>query len=545
MTKDELLCHYGYLNRLAGSKLGSQDDADDLVADTYLAAFAYLKRGGKIDHPKTWLANTLMHKLNSRFRQKYSRSFVSIDDFGDFLSADKDFEQEIVQSEEANELRRELLMLSRLYREVIIRYYFNGEDIPTISRELGVPQGTVKRRLFDGRQTLKKGLEQMNTQENKIPRRLNVWSTGDFPTYLNGNDLTVHIVTNFLEQNILCEAYEKPLRPSEIARALGVPAPYIENELDFLTNDEVMAKTSDGKYYTDFIIKKAEFAYSSTLWQNEFARRNFDIFWEAMSGLISDVEKTDIAKKLNPRQLKKLQRWAVMRLLQKFRQDLIDSGDGFKCPLRRDGGRWLLGGSVIELFNDQKPKTEENSIGSYGFSGLRNACFSAPDGTVLWTHEFDTDLCDDPQRWAHVGDYGSLTNLLWGLHNGVPVEKCNISTIFIEKTGSLIKMGILARENGRIIADIPILSESEYAVILRLVDPWQKLLTERLGKELGEYLSTALEPIPPHLKSVPDWLRCPFDYITMSAVCEAFDRGLWLSDIDYCCPPMLMTYREK
>ncbi len=545
MTKDELLCHYGYLNRLAGSKLGSQDDADDLVADTYLAAFAYLKRGGKIDHPKTWLANTLMHKLNSRFRQKYSRSFVSIDDFGDFLSADKDFEQEIVQSEEANELRRELLMLSRLYREVIIRYYFNGEDIPTISRELGVPQGTVKRRLFDGRQTLKKGLEQMNTQENKIPRRLNVWSTGDFPTYLNGNDLTVHIVTNFLEQNILCEAYEKPLRPSEIARALGVPAPYIENELDFLTNDEVMAKTSDGKYYTDFIIKKAEFAYSSTLWQNEFAKRNFDIFWEAMSGLISDVEKTDIAKKLNPRQLKKLQRWAVMRLLQKFRQDLIDSGDGFKCPLRRDGGRWLLGGSVTELFNDQKPKKEENSIGSYSFSGLRNACFSAPDGTVLWTHEFDTALCDDPQRWAHVGDYGSLTNLLWGLFNGVPVEKCNISTIFLEKTESLITMGILARENGHIIADIPILSESEYAVILRLVDPWQKLLTEKLGKELGEYLSTALEPIPPHLKSVPDWLRSPFDYTTMSAVREAFDRGLWLSDIDYCCPPMLMTYREK
>ena len=62
------------------------------------------------------------------------------------------------------------------------------------------------------------------------------------------------------------------------------------------------------------------------------------------------------------------------------------------------------------------------------------SCFSAPDGTVLWTHEFETDLYDDPQRWAHVGDYGSLANLLWGLFNGVPVEKCSISTIFLEKT---------------------------------------------------------------------------------------------------------------
>ncbi len=106
-------------------------------------------------------------------------------------------------------------------------------------------------------------------------------------------------------------------------------------------------------------------------------------------------------------------------------------------------------------------------------------------------------------------------------------------------------MGILARENGRISADIPILSESEYAVILKLVEPWLKLLTEKLGSELGEYLNNALEPIPPHLKSVPDWLRSPIDCTTMSAVREAFDRGLWLSDIDYCCPPMVMRYRGK
>lgn len=548
MTMDDLLQYYDYLNRLAGSKLGSQDDADDLVADTYLAAFAYLKLGGKIEHPKTWLVSVLMNKLNSRLRKKYSRSFVSIDLFGDSLSSDDDFERGLIQSEEANELRRELLMLSRLHREVLVRYYFNGEDIASIAEALGVPEGTVKRRLFDGRQTLKKGLEQMNTQENKIPRRLNIWNSGDFPTFPtfpNGNDLIAHIEVNFLEQNILYEAYEKPLKPSEIARALGVPAPYVESELDFLADNEVMAKTPDGKYYTDFLIKKAEFNNNSALWQNEFVKRNFDVFWKAMSGLMSDVEKTDIAKKLNPRQLKKLQRWAVMRLLQNFRQDLLDLGDNFECPLRNDGRRWFIGGSESEFFNDQSLKIGKYHIGSYGYSGLRNSCFWLPDGIVIRMHEFDTDLYDNPHRWCHIGDYDSLANLLWGLFNGIPVEECNISTIFLEKTESLIIWGILARENGKIIADIPILSESEYAVILKLIEPWHKLLTEKLGKELGEYLSTALEPIPPHLKSVPDWLRRPFDYTAMSAVREAFDRGLWLSDIDYCCPPMVMRYREK
>lgn len=542
MKKDDLLKHYGYLIRLAGSKLSSQQDADDLVSETYLAAFACLKRGGTIEYPKTWLANTLMNKLNSQLRKKYRLSTVSINALGDTLSAEEDFEREYIKSEEANELRRELLMLSRLYRDVLIRYYFNGESIANIAKSLDIPEGTVKRRLSDGRLKLKKGLEQMNTQENKIPRRLFIASTGAFPTYGNGNDLISLIEVNFLAQNILYEAYEKPLKPSEIARALGVPSPYIESEAEILANYDVMKTTHDGRYYTDFIIKRREFSYQSALWQNDFAKRNFDTFWQSMNGLMNEVAESDISRNFRPRQLKKLQRWTVMKCLQNFRQDLLKPKDGFVCPLRRDGGRWLLMGCESEVFNDQSRTVGEYILGSYSFSGLRTDCSSAPDGTILRTHEFDTDLDDDPHRWAHIGDYNSLRNLLWSLYNGVAIEDSGVSTLFLEKTEMLIVKGILAREDGRVVADIPILSESELADIEKIIEPWKKLLNEKLGRELGEYLNTSLEPIPAHLKSVPDWLRSPTDYTTMSAVREAFDQKLWLHDIDYCCPPMVMSF---
>ena len=42
-----------------------------------LAAFAYMHRGGVIDHPKTWLTNTLCHKHNDNLRKKY-RSPVTV-----------------------------------------------------------------------------------------------------------------------------------------------------------------------------------------------------------------------------------------------------------------------------------------------------------------------------------------------------------------------------------------------------------------------------------------------------------------------------------
>lgn len=42
MKNDEIIQYYNYLMRHAASKCNSQADAEDLVGDTMLAAFAYI-----------------------------------------------------------------------------------------------------------------------------------------------------------------------------------------------------------------------------------------------------------------------------------------------------------------------------------------------------------------------------------------------------------------------------------------------------------------------------------------------------------------------
>lgn len=44
MKKDELTQYYDFLNRLAASKCDTQQDAEDLVSETVLAACAFLNR---------------------------------------------------------------------------------------------------------------------------------------------------------------------------------------------------------------------------------------------------------------------------------------------------------------------------------------------------------------------------------------------------------------------------------------------------------------------------------------------------------------------
>ena len=104
----KILDHYDALARMARARCISQTEAEDLVADTMLAAFSYLHRGGVIEHPKSWLANTLMHLHNSALRRKYRDPVVvRLDALGDM--ADEDDEDEAYShSEEAAEVRRVL-----------------------------------------------------------------------------------------------------------------------------------------------------------------------------------------------------------------------------------------------------------------------------------------------------------------------------------------------------------------------------------------------------------------------------------------------------
>ena len=105
MNKDEIIRYYDDLMRLAVSKCGSQTDAEDLVGDTMLAAFSYINKGGRIEHPKTWLANTLCHKYNDSLQKKY-RAPTTVN-FEDSFEIPPE-EEEYFSSEDAAKIRKEL-----------------------------------------------------------------------------------------------------------------------------------------------------------------------------------------------------------------------------------------------------------------------------------------------------------------------------------------------------------------------------------------------------------------------------------------------------
>jgi RNA polymerase sigma-70 factor (ECF subfamily) len=58
-------------------------------------------------------------------------------------------------------IRRALVALPGKYREVLILFYFHEMDVAAAALSLGLPEGTIKARLFRGREILRSKLPQM------------------------------------------------------------------------------------------------------------------------------------------------------------------------------------------------------------------------------------------------------------------------------------------------------------------------------------------------------------------------------------------------
>lgn len=537
---DRLLEHYNYIRRLAESRCSSIEDAEDLISETFLEAYACISRGGCIEHPKTWLSNTLMHKLGSLLRKKYSSpTTVGLDAAEDIPDdSDADFDS----FEEAEKVRREINYLSRLTREVIIYYYYNNKSIADIARQLRIPEGTVKSRLSAGREKIKKGFTDMNETKNNLPGRLYVWTDGSQGPK---NEPVCYIEGDLIVQNLLALAYDKPLTIPELAAAIGIPTVYIEPIVNKLVNAELMVKTDGGKVYTDFLILHPSDYTGRFKAQKEFTEKRFDRFWNIVSDGVNKLRSLDFVKKLNERQQTKLERYLVLNSLQQFELRLC-SGSINKPPKRRDGGTWTACGSYTPAgyieSEEEKAEREYQIWGGHRTDG--GAC-DYNGAKFMQLVEFDTTLWDNPCRYHVCGFdlyFKEIRKLLWCIYKKLPIETSGIPSALLEKIPDLIaKTGLLVREDGELKVDIPVVTPEEYRRVKEITAECFEQLKSELGSEYTEYLRGNMVDIPKHLKGIPDGYRYrPLtENIVMLIVMEAYEKGLHLAGVDYCCPPVV------
>lgn len=145
---------------------GSKAEAEELYQDTFLKAMELLDKIQKEGNPKSYLLSVAIRLWKNRNRKISRRNGIAqmeseepIETVPSGTEKRSEVEDNLLKKEEIRYVQTALRKLPEKYRIPLCLYY--GEELTTeeIAGCLRIPQGTVKSRLYKGREKMKEALE--------------------------------------------------------------------------------------------------------------------------------------------------------------------------------------------------------------------------------------------------------------------------------------------------------------------------------------------------------------------------------------------------
>ena len=159
----ELLPHVGALQTFAYHLTYNQDDADDLVQETYLKAYRFIDKYDAGTNAKAWLFKILKNAYINEYRKKAKQpNKVDFDEIAAYHDTDEnringysDLREDVFENMMGDEVTTAINSLPVDFRTVILLCDIEGFTYEEIANIIDVPIGTVRSRLFRARNLLK------------------------------------------------------------------------------------------------------------------------------------------------------------------------------------------------------------------------------------------------------------------------------------------------------------------------------------------------------------------------------------------------------
>ncbi len=282
-------------------KLGNTHDAEDLSQEILLEAILSYRKKAQAGTPPVafypWYWGLAQNRLMLFFRSRQKQAVLLGETVGDLRDGEPyyfdlaDIDDALMAEEERRALTYQLSLLSRIQRECIVMYYLQSRSVKEIAAQLGIPEGTVKTRLFDARKNVRKGMEQpMESNENKIKRLSYAPARLDKCGCYNIPDHWDFLSDRIVEQIIAVCAY-KGRTPREIAEAIGVAPVYFEDKLEYLLKHKFIKETAPNTYIDDFCVFPQQAWLDYCVDQNRVLIEKMSRVAEIVKSLIPEARK--------------------------------------------------------------------------------------------------------------------------------------------------------------------------------------------------------------------------------------------------------------
>jgi len=149
----------GPLVNLAYRYCRNRGEAEELAQEAFLKIFKGLGKWRQDSRFSTWLYAVASNHYRSAMRRR--RPIWADMEAIEQTMPRGDRSQEADDASRDEAVRRAVMTLPPKYRDILILYYFQDEDLAETSRIVSLPAGTVKARLFRGRKMLEAKLSSL------------------------------------------------------------------------------------------------------------------------------------------------------------------------------------------------------------------------------------------------------------------------------------------------------------------------------------------------------------------------------------------------
>ena len=500
-----------FLLNWAKGKTGTVELAEELVQEVWVqffhAAEIEEKRGNTIQKPENFLWKIAHYVWCNFLRSKKSSNGnnVSVNE-NEIQIADNEsnFVEKLIEDEENKKLisymRQTIMKLNYLQREILISFYIDGKSQKEIAENLNVSVSTVKWHLFDTRKKVK---EEIITMENKNtlsdefvyrPKHLHMAINGSWAPELDTNKIN----ESLSKQNICIACYEKPQTIEKLNQMLGIPKPYLEEDLHWLVEKDFL-KLENNEYSTIFSIttyQNSQDIYGIYL---NLREKLSDIIIEELENAEEKIKACGFYG--NDLPMEKLLWFLIYFLCSGF--DLKIEDANIERPIRSDGGKYFpLGFDCTEYENlHVNLDTSFWSMNGPMSSGMEK------HGGFLWygLYNFGESEIIDIVMEKYKEENRPLTKLLMEILDTYDGKTFNFSVSTLnenqkETLALLIKKGFVHLKNDYAYPNFCVFNKTQMEEITPIMQAIGDKLESALKKLVEELQIYYESKIPAHLK---------------------------------------------
>ena len=268
-------------------RISDCETAKDLSQEILYEALRALAKNAEFHSFYSWYWQMARNKV-ARYITSKSDPAVPLDSAGGIISDFPQPVESLISREELSHLNFSLSRLASIHREIIIRYYLKEQPIAQIARDLGIPEGRVKSRLFEARKNLRERITDMNNTGRSAyaPAETN-WFFG----YDCGRASMLMSQQIARQATVICRSSAKTL--VEISDELGIAPVYLEEILDKMAEEKLLTKPAQNKYQTNFCVfpkqpyVNARYEAYNACVENNFPERISKALWELKDSITS------------------------------------------------------------------------------------------------------------------------------------------------------------------------------------------------------------------------------------------------------------------